>query len=190
MTNRTIRPMRSVALFHTLASLAALTLIVLACTASAQLPEMPAVDPIVKPATEQIEYNSWFLKTMVVRASTDKCGVVMIFHRYNYDRKLLSPDAADERTVTISDAYPLAGKYTVWQQTMAAIVRGAALAVREDEYTAKIAEIDRQIEQAKMLDPAADVSTLEAKKVPLQQGLEAVRQEMGPIQGVTDAEAR
>lgn len=175
--------------FTLLLALAALVLTTTA-TATAQLPEMPAVDPIVKPATEQIEYNSWFLKTMVVRASTDKCGVVMIFHRYNYDRKLLSPDAADERTVAITDAYPLAGKYTVWQQTMAAIVRGAALAVREDEYTAKIAEIDAQIERVKMDEPGADVTALEAQKVPLQQGLEAVRQEMGPIQGVTDAEAR
>lgn len=162
--------------------IAAAALAYAAC-AYAQLPEMPAVEPVTKPPVEQITYDSWFLKTVVVRADMDKCQVTLIVRRYNYERKLLSPDDADERTVTIANAYPLAKQYTLWQQVMGVIVQGAALAVQEDEYVSKIADIDAKIEQAKMDDPAADVSTLEAKKVPLQQGLEAVRQEMGPIQG-------
>jgi len=152
-------------------------------TAAAQLPEMPAVEPVVKPAVEQITYDSWFLKTLVVRSDASTCQVTLIVRRYNYAQKLLSPDDADERTITIANAYPLAKQYTMWQQVLGAVVQGAALAVQEDEYVSKIADIDAKIEQAKMDDPAADVSTLEAKKVPLQQGLEAVRQEMGPIQG-------
>lgn len=168
--------------FTLLLALAALVLTTTA-TATAQLPEMPAVEPVTKPPVEAITYDSWFLRTLVVRADVDKCQVTMIVRRYNYALKKLSPDDADERTVTIANAYPLAKQYTLWQQVMGVIVQGAALAVQEDEYVSKIADIDAKIEQAKMDDPAADVSTLEAKKVPLQQGLEAVRQEMGPIQG-------
>ena len=168
--------------FTLLLALAALVLAI-TTTAAAQLPEMPAVEPVTKPPVEQITYDSWFLRTLVVRADVDKCQVTLIVRRYNYDRKLLSPDDADERTITIGNAYPLAKQYTMWQQVLGAVVQGAALAVQEDEYVSKIADIDAKIEQAKMDDPAADVSTLEAKKVPLQQGLEAVRQEMGPIQG-------
>lgn len=162
-----------------LLALAALTL---ATTATAQLPEMPAIDPVTKPPVEQITYDSWFLKTLVVRSDMDKCQVTIIVRRYNYDRKLLSPDDADERTVTIANAYPLAKQYTLWQQVMGVIVQGAALAVQEDEYTAKIADVVARIEEAKMADPNADTSALEAEKQALQSGLDAVQQKMGPVQ--------
>ena len=166
--------------FTLLLALAALVLTTTA-TATAQLPEMPAVEPVVKPAVEQITYDSWFLKTLVVRADMDKCQVTMIVRRYNYDRKLLSPDDADERTVTIANAYPLAKQYTLWQQVMGVIVQGAALAVQEDEYQGKIAEVTARIEAAKADDANADVSALEDERKTLQSGLDAVRQKMGPV---------
>lgn len=161
-----------------LLALAALTL---TATATAQLPEMPAVEAVTKPPVEQITYDSWFLKTLVVRSDMDKCQVTIIVRRYNYDRKLLSPDDADERTITIPNAYPLAKQYTLWQQVMGVIVQGAALAVQEDEYVSKIADVVARIEEAKMADPNADTSALEAEKQTLQSGLDAVRQKMGPV---------
>jgi hypothetical protein len=168
--------------FTLLLALAALVLTTTA-TATAQLPEMPAVEPVTKPPVEQITYDSWFLKTLVVRSDVDTCQVTMIVRRYNYALKKLSPDDADERTVTIANAYPLAKQYTLWQQVMGVIVQGAALAVQEDEYVSKIAEIDQRIDEAKMADPDADVAALEAERKQLQAGLDAVRQKMGPISG-------
>ena len=150
-------------------------------TAAAQLPEMPAVEPVTKPPVEAITYDSWFLRTLVVRADMDRCQVTLIVRRYNYALKKLSPDDADERTVTIANAYPLAKQYTLWQQVMGVIVQGAALAVQEDEYQGKIAEVTARIEAAKMGDPQADVSALEAEKAELERGLVAVREKMGPI---------
>jgi len=164
-----------------LLALAALTLAI-TTTAAAQLPEMPAVEPVTKPPVEQITYDSWFLRTLVVRADMDRCQVTLIVRRYNYALKKLSPDDADERTVTIPNAYPLAKQYTLWQQVMGVIVQGAALAVQEDEYTAKIAEVTARIEAAKADDENADVSALEAEKQTLQSGLDAVQQKMGPVQ--------
>jgi hypothetical protein len=166
--------------FTLLLALAALVLTTTA-TATAQLPEMPAVEPVTKPPVEQITYDSWFLKTLVVRSDMDTCQVTLIVRRYNYDRKLLSPDDADERTVTIANAYPLAKQYTLWQQVMGVIVQGAALAVQEDEYMAKIADVVARIEAARMEDENADVSALEAEKKTLQSGLDAVQQKMGPV---------
>ena len=166
--------------FTLLLALAALVLTTTA-TATAQLPEMPAVEPVVKPAVEQITYDSWFLRTLVVRADVDKCQVTLIVRRYNYDRKLLSPDDADERTITIPDAYQLAKQYTLWQQVMGVIVQGAALAVQEDEYVSKIADVTARIEAAKADDANADVSALEDERKTLQSGLDAVRQKMGPV---------
>jgi hypothetical protein len=162
-----------------LLALAALTL---ATTATAQLPEMPAVEAVTKPPVERITYDSWFLKTLVVRSDMDKCQVTIIVRRYNYALKKLSPDDADERTVTIANAYPLAKQYTLWQQVMGVIVQGAALAVQEDEYVSKIADVVARIEAAKADDENADVSALEAEKQALQSGLDAVRQKMGPVQ--------
>lgn len=164
--------------FTMLLTLAALTL---TATATAQLPEMPAIDPVTKPPVERITYDSWFLKTLVVRSDMDKCQVTLIVRRYNYDRKLLSPDDADERTVTIANAYPLAKQYALWQQVMGVIVQGAALAVQEDEYVSKIADVVARIEAARMEDANADTSALEAEKQALQSGLDAVRAKMGPI---------
>lgn len=167
--------------------LALLLVLALASIASAQLPEMPAVDSIVKPPIEQVTYDSWFLKTVVVRSDMDKCEVTLIVRRYNWQKKVLSPDPADERAITIANAYPLAAKYTMWQHVLGAVVQGAALAVQEDEYAAKIAAVDAKIAAAKRGDPQADVSALEAEKKPLQAGLDAVRQKMGPI-GTADSE--
>lgn len=164
--------------FTILLALAALTL---TATATAQLPEMPAVEAVTKPPVERITYDSWFLKTLVVRADMDKCQVTLIVRRYNYALKKLSPDDADERTITIPDAYQLAKQYALWQQVMGVIVQGAALAVQEDEYMAKIADVTARIEEAKMGDPQADVKEMEAEKAELQAGLEAVREKMGPI---------
>lgn len=164
--------------FTLLLALAALTL---STTATAQFPEMPAVEAVTKPPVEQITYDSWFLKTLVVRSDMDRCQVTLIVRRYNYALKKLSPDDTDERTVTIANAYPLARQYTLWQQVMGVIVQGAALAVQEDEYVSKIAEVDQKIEQAKMADPKADVAALKAEKVELERGLEGVREKMGPI---------
>lgn len=161
-----------------LLALAALTL---ATTAAAQLPEMPAVEPVTKPPVEAITYDSWFLRTLVVRADMDRCQVTMIVRRYNYALKLLSPDDADERTVTIANAYPLAKQYTLWQQVMGVIVQGAALAVQEDEYVSKIAEVTARIEAAKMGDVNADVKAMEEEKAELERGLKGVREKMGPI---------
>lgn len=170
--------------FTLLLTLAALTL---TTTATAQLPEMPAVEPVTKPPVEQITYDSWFLKTLVVRSDMDKCQVTLIVRRYNYEQKRLSPDDADERTITIPDAYPLAQRYAIWQQVMGVIVQGAALAVQEDEYQRKIADVTARIEAARMDDPNADVSALEAEKAPLVKGLDAVREKMGPIGADGDA---
>lgn len=161
-----------------LLTLAALTL---TTTATAQLPEMPAIDPVTKPPVEQITYDSWFLKTLVVRADVDKCQVTLIVRRYNYALKLLSPDDADERTVTIANAYPLAKQYTLWQQVMGVIVQGAAMAVQEDEYVQKLADVAARIEEAKMEDGNADVKAMEEEKAELERGLKGVREKMGPI---------
>lgn len=166
--------------FTLLLALAALVLTT-TTTATAQLPEMPAVEPVTKPPVEQITYDSWFLRTLVVRADMDTCQVTMIVRRYNYALKKLSPDDADERTVTIANAYPLAKQYTLWQQVMGVIVQGAALAVQEDEYVSKIADVVARIGAARMEDANADTSALEAEKQALQSGLDAVRAKMGPI---------
>ena len=167
--------------------LLALAALMLTATATAQLPEMPAVDPVTKPPVEQITYDSWFLKTLVVRSDMDKCQVTLIVRRYNYALKRLSPDDADERTITIPDAYQLAKQYALWQQVMGVIVQGAALAVQEDEYQSKLADVTARIEAARMEDANADVSALEAEKQTLQSGLDAVRQKMGPIGADGDA---
>lgn len=159
--------------------LALLLAVLLVSPVFAQLPQMPAVEAETQPAQEEITYDSWFLKTLVLRADNEKAWGRLIFVRYNYENKIASDDPEDQRVVEFADAYTLASEYTVWQEVMGAIVQCAALAVQEDELESQIAHLDAQIEAA---GEGEDTSTLEAEKAALQGSLDSVHQSMGPIE--------
>lgn len=152
-------------------------LLLMASSAVAQLPQMEAVTPEVKPAIQEITYDSWFLKTLVMRADNQTCSVRMIFCRYNYAAKKMSPDPADELSVEVGNAYEQAGAYTIWQQAMGAIVACAAKVVQERELTDELAKVDQQIAEAG--DSVPD--DLRAAKGVIEASLSALRETMGPL---------
>jgi len=156
---------------------------ILAVPCVAQLPKMDAVEAEVKPAVEQAIYDSWFLKTMVVRADNDACRIRMIFVRYNYAAKKMSPDPNDEMTVEVDNAYREASKYTSWQQLFAAIVPAATKVARQHELLNRIAEVDRAIDSA---GEGEDTSALTTQKAVLEESLAAVLESMGPVAAVPE----
>ena len=154
-------------------------LAILAKPTCGQLPQMAAVSPETKPASEAITFDSWFLKTLVMRATNDTCNVRMIFVRYNYATQTMSQEKADELHVEIPNAYVKAGQYTVWQQAMGAILACAAKVVQEKELLDSIATVEQQIAA---IPDGGDTSALEAERATLQSQLDTVLQAMGPIQ--------
>lgn len=157
----------------------ALILVLLAAVPClAQLPQMEAVAPEVKPAVEQITYDSWFLKTLVMRADNDLCNVRMIFCRYNYAAKKMSPSQADEVAVEVDNAYEKAGQYGIWQQAMGGIVVCAAKVIQEKEWLDRLADVDSRIAACGEEVPAA----LAQEKVEIQSGLALVLESMDPIE--------
>jgi hypothetical protein len=155
-----------------------------AANAQAQtLPDMQSVEAVTRPAVEEVKYESWFLKTLVMRSTNETCQIRMIFVRYNYAQQLLADEreSANVMTVEIPNAYPRVAGYTVWQQAMGSLVMVAANCAKEQEVLNKIAAIDRQIKQAKAADPDADVSTLETTKATETAALDAIIQGLGPI---------
>lgn len=142
-----------------------------------RLPEMPTINPVTKPPIEEITYDSWFLKTLVVRSDLTQSNATIIVHRYNYENEILSPDSQDEYIVNTSNIYELATKYTLWQNIIGMLVAGASLVVKEDEYINKIANINQQI----LDSPEGNIEDLELEKAELEVQLGIIRQQMGLI---------
>ena len=163
-----------------------LLIVLFSCAAAnAQLlPDMQSVETVTRPAVKEVKYESWFLKTLVMRSTNETCSIRMIFVRYNYARQLFADErvATNVMTVEIPNAYEKVAGYTVWQQAMASLVTVAANCAKEQEVLKKIADLDQQIEQAKAADPNADVSALEAAKTTETAALDAIIQGLGPIQ--------
>lgn len=157
--------------------LAVVFALVLSVECFAQLPQMDAVSPEVKPAVEQITYDSWFLKTLVIRADNDRCNIRMVFVRYDYDTKKMSPDLSDEVTLEVENAYEKARQYGVWQQAMGGIIVCASKAIQEKEWLDKLADVDQRITACGENVPPE----LAQEKVEIQSGLALVLESMGPI---------
>lgn len=167
------------------AALSILVILLVACPVVGQiLPDMEAVEPVTKPATAEINYSSWFLKTLVIRSDNDTSHLRMIFVRYDYANKLIadSADPANVLNVDIPNAYERIAGYTAWQQAMGAMIQLAATCAKEQEVRNKITALDQQIEQAKAADPATDVSALDAAKATQTAALKAIIQGLGPIE--------
>ena len=156
----------------------ALLIVLVASVAFGQLPQIAAVEAEVKPAVEQVTYDSWFLRTLVMRADNEVCRMRLIFVRYSYAEKKMSDDPADELTVEVGNAYDEAAKYTVWQQSLGAIVAAASKVAQQHELLNRISEVDQQIESAA---EGVDTTALGTQKASLESSLSTVIESMGPI---------
>ena len=150
-------------------------------TEAQTLPPVAAADTVVAPAVAEVTYDSWFLKTFVMRSDNDTCKIDMFFVRYSYAAKKTSTDPADVMRVTIPNAYERVAGFTQWQTAMSAFMGLASGVATEQEILDKIAAVDQQIETAKQAEPEVDVTALEAQRVTLEGSLAIAIEAMGPI---------
>lgn len=69
------------------------------------LPEIPNSTPVVRPATEEVVYGSWYLKSLVFRhdSADVRSRATLVFQPYNWDTGQRDCDPANEVVFSVDD---------------------------------------------------------------------------------------
>lgn len=145
------------------------------------LPDIAAQTSVTKPPVAEIQFDSWFLKTFVMRSTNETCNIRMYFVRYSYADKVMSEDPADTMQVEVENAYQEVAQFAQWQTAIGHFLGLVSNCAQKQEILNQIAAVDRQIETAKQADPDVDVTALEATRATHEASLAAVITALGPI---------